>query len=69
MTTVNSYNVFVNGKNIIMTNNDNECWDVMNAACNTLVALGMKFKNEREEKIVSRMNHITINHNINIVTL
>lgn len=41
----------------------------MNAACNTLVALGMKFKKEREEKIVSRMNHITINHNINIVTL
>ena len=69
MTTVNSYNVFVNGKNIIMTNNDNECWVVMNAACNTLVALGMKFKKEREEKIVSRMNHITINHNINIVTL
>ena len=64
----NSYNVYVNGKNIIMTVNGSEAWDAMNAACNTLVALGIKFTKEREEKTVSRMNHITINHNINIIT-
>ena len=69
MTTyVNSYNVYLNGTNLVMTTNSDTCWETKNTALNTLNVLGIKYTVEREEKIVTRMSSITINHNINIIT-